>query len=83
MENGQKVLELWLGFKAPCTNSDACPSSIMTLEVMREDNGFTRYKETGSLGYHLEESPAELPSLHQTVEEGKQIFMMLRQCYSS
>ena len=50
---------------------------------MREDDGFTRYKETGSLGYHLEESPGELPSLHQTVEEGKQIFMMLRQCYSS
>ena len=48
-----------LSHNAPCVVSDAYSFSIMTLEVRREDDGFTGCKETGSLGSHLEDSSQE------------------------
>ena len=48
-----------LGHNTPCVVSDAHSFSIMTLEVMREDDGFRGCKETGSLSSHLEDSSQE------------------------
>lgn len=61
-----------LGHNAPCRIFGALSSpSITTLGVICEDGGFTRYKQTGSLSYHWEESPREPPRLRWTVEEGR------------
>lgn len=51
--------------------SEAHSFSIMTLEVRREDDGFTGCKETGSLGSHLEAAPRRASQVASDCGGGK------------